>query len=138
MQTSQIKVCAVVLFAAQALVMAQKTEVRVERGKVVAQTANASVAVEAGRKVVLTPDARPAISVDNPFVHDVMELNQLVEAEKEKSDLKIDSAFILVGSGDKDKILGALYFEFPNWRSEPTDVLTPRAGRVPDLTYMRT
>ncbi len=134
MQTHQITFCAIVLLAAQALASAQKTEIRVERGKIVAETANASVAVEAGRKVVLTPDAGPAISVDNPLVRDVMKLNRLVEAEKQRSDLKIDSAFILVGSGDKDNILGAMYFEFPNWRPEPTDVFTlPSASIIPDL-----
>ena len=40
MRTRQIIFCAVILFVAPAMVIGQKTEVRVEKGKIVAESAN--------------------------------------------------------------------------------------------------
>ncbi|HUU18955.1 MAG TPA: hypothetical protein VMW72_17525 [Sedimentisphaerales bacterium] len=124
MKTNLIKICAAILLTAQTLAYGQKTEISVQKGKVIAETETTSVAVEAGRKAVLAPDKNPMVSVDNPLVDDALQLYKLIEAEKERSDLKIDSVFILVGKADKEKILGALYFEVPNSGSEATNVLT--------------
>ena len=134
MKVDVARFCAVVLLAVQAVACAQKTEVRVEKGTVVAEADGATVEVEAGRKAVLTPNSRPAVSVDNPFVRDMMELHRLIEAEKARGELKIDSVFMLVGSGEEDDVRGAMYFEFPHWGSTPTDVLTlPSVSIIPGL-----
>ncbi|MBC8468139.1 MAG: hypothetical protein H8D56_01595 [Planctomycetes bacterium] len=128
MKANLTKFCAVVLLAAQTIVLAQKTEVSVQKGKVIAETATASVTVDAGRKTVLTPDKKPTVTVDNPLVDDALKLYKLIEAEKEQSDLKIDSVSIMVGKADKDEGAVALYFEFPNYSSETTDVF-----RIPQM-----
>ena len=116
--------CAIMLLALQTITSAQKTEVTVRQGKVVAETQAASVSVDAGQKVVLKKDANPLVSVDNALVKDALELYKLIEKEKEYGGLKIDSTFILVGKADKDEVVGALYFEFPNHGPEATNVLT--------------
>ena len=134
MKANLTKFCAVILLAAQAIVVGQKTEVSVQKGKVIAETATASVAVEAGRKTVLTPDKKPTVTVDNPMVDDALQLYKLIEAEKEQGDLKIDSAFIMVGKADKEEIVGALYFEVPNFGSKATNVLTlPYVSIIEDV-----
>jgi hypothetical protein len=128
MKANLTKYCAVVLLAAQAIVLAQKTEVSVQKGKVIAETATASVAVEAGRKTVLTPDEKPTVTVDDPLVDDILKLYKLVEAERERGDLKIESVCMMVGKAEKGEIIGAIYFEFPNHKPEATNVLT--AGQM--------
>ena len=134
MKTNLTKLCAVILLAAQTIVLAQKTEVSVQKGKVIAETATQSVAIGAGRKAILAANEKPKVTVDNPFVSDVMQLYKLIEAEKEHGDLKIDSTFILVGKADREEILGALFFEFPNFGSEATSVLTlPHVSIIEDL-----
>ena len=124
MKTNLTKFCAVILLAAQTLTFGQKTEVSVQKGKVIAETGTTSVAVEAGRKAVLAPDKNPTVSVDNPLVDDALKLYKMIEAEKEQGDLKIDSAFIMVGKADKEEIVGAFFFEFPNHESKATNVFT--------------
>ena len=131
MRTKTGRFCAIVLVAIPVIAFAQRTEVRVQSGTVVAETADANVAVEAGRRAVLSADAQPLVSVDNPFVADAMELYKLIEAEKAGSDQPIDSTFILVGSGDVDDIHCAMYFEFPHWGSAPLDSVTLNWGSAP-------
>jgi hypothetical protein len=128
MKTKTIIICAVVLLSVGTLLMAQKTEVAVQKGKVIAETATASVAIEAGRKTVLTPDEKPTVTVDNPMVDDVLKLYKLVEAEREQGDLKIESVCMIVGKAEREEIIGAIYFEFPNHKAEATNVLT--AGQM--------
>ena len=123
MKTRSLILCAVALLTGQTIVLAEKTEVSVKKGKVIAETAKTSVAVDAGRKAILTPGKNPIVTVDNPLVDDVLKLYKLVEEEKEYSYEKIDSTCILVGRADKDRVLGALYFELPNTGSEATNVL---------------
>ena len=124
MKANLIKFCAVILLAAHTIVLAQKTEVSVQKGKVIAETATQSVAIGAGRKAILAANKKPTVSVDNPMVDDALQLYKLIEVEKEQGDLKIDSAFIMVGKADKEEIIGALFFEFPNHESEATNVFT--------------
>jgi len=57
--------------------------------------------------------------VDNPMVDDALKLYKMIEVEKKQGDLKIDSAFIMVGKADKEEIVGAFFFEFPNHGSTP-------------------
>jgi len=135
MKANLTKFCAVVLLAAQAIVVAQKTEVSVQKGKVIAETATASVTVDAGRKTVLSPNEKPKVTVDDPLVDDAMQLYKLIEAEKEQSDLRIDSVFIMVGKADEVEAAGALYFEFPNQGSEATNVMT--IGPMPIIENLR-
>ncbi len=114
--------------------LAQTTEVSVQQGKVIAETNQATVEVEAGRKAVLSASGQPAVSVDNPFVSNAMSMYKLVETEKARSDRKIDSVFIMVGSGDENGVRGALYFELPHWGAAPADSLTlPSVSIIPDL-----
>jgi hypothetical protein len=122
MKGNLTKFCAVILLAAQAIAVGQKTEVSVQKGKVIAETATASVTVEAGRKTVLTPDKKPTVTVDNPLVDDVLKLYKLVEAEREQGDLKIESVCIIVGEAKREEIIAAIYFEFPNYKPEATNV----------------
>lgn len=124
MKTKSLKLCAIVLLAAPVILFAQKTQISVQEGKVVAQTAEQTVTIEAGRRAVLVADKSPTVTVDNPLVYDALQLHELVEKEKAHGDLKIDSAFIMVGTADVDHVLGALYFEFPNFGSQATNVLT--------------
>ena len=124
MKTRSIILCALVLLTTSALLFAQKTEVSVRKGKVVAQTQTASVNIDAGQKAVLKKDANPLVTVDSPLVEDALEIYKLIEKEKQHSGLKIDSTFILVGRADKDEVLGAIYFEFPNPGPKATNVMT--------------
>lgn len=124
MKTKLIILCAIFLPGAQTLLMAQKTEVSVQKGKVKAETATASVTVNAGHKTVLEADKNPKISVDNALVDDALKLYKLVEAEREYSDLKIDATLILVTKAESDSLLGAIYLEIPNYGTETTNVLT--------------
>jgi len=124
MKTKTIIICAIVLLSCRTSLMAQKTEVAVQEGKVIAETATQSVAIGAGRKAVLTANDKPTVTVDNPLVSDALQLYKLIEVEKNQGNLKIDSTFILVGKADDEEILGALLYEFPNHGSEATNVLT--------------
>ena len=135
MKTKSLRICAVALLTAPAILLAQKTQISVKEGKVIAQTADQTVTIDAGRRAVLAADRSPTVTVDNPLVYDAMQLHELIEEEKKRSDLKIDAAFILVGSVvDVDRIVGALYFEFPNFGSEATKVLTlPSAAIIEGL-----
>ena len=74
MKTRIFILCAVVLLAACEITFAQKTEVSVRKGTVVAETKTASINIEAGRKAILSPDKNPSVTVDNPLVDDVMEI----------------------------------------------------------------
>ncbi|MGB2862245.1 MAG: hypothetical protein WBC05_02875 [Sedimentisphaerales bacterium] len=124
MKTRPIMLCALILLATPALLFAQKTEVTVRKGKVVAETQTATVNIDAGQKAVLKKGVNPLVTVDSPLVHDALELYKLIEQEKLHSNLKIDSVFIMVGKADKDEVVGALYFEVPNPGPEATNVMT--------------
>jgi len=124
MKNISIILCAAVLLTASTVLFAQKTEVSVRKGRVVAETPTASIDIEAGRKAVLTKDANPVVTVDSPLVHDALELYKLIEKEKKYGDLRIDSTCILVGRADKQEGHAALFFEVPNFRPEATNVLT--------------
>jgi len=123
MKTRSIILCALVLLTTSPLLFAQKTEVAVRKGKVRAETQNKSVNIDAGQKVVLTKDANPFVTVDSPLVRDALELYKLIEKEKQHSDLRIDSVFILVGKATRDEINGAIYFEVPNPSPKATNVM---------------
>ena len=122
MKANLTKFCAVILLAAQTIVLAQKTEVSVQKGKVIAETAMESIAIGAGRKAVLTADEKPTVTVDDPLVDDILKLYKLVEAEREQSDLKIESVCMIVGKAEREEIIAAIYFEFPNYKPEATNV----------------
>ncbi|UCG58933.1 MAG: hypothetical protein JSU70_05360 [Phycisphaerales bacterium] len=124
MKTNSLKPCAVVLLMAPVILLAQKTQISVKKGTVVAQTADQTVTIDAGRRAVLAADKSPTVTVDNPLVYDAMQLHELIEQEKKRSDLKIDSAFIMVGTADVDRVVGALYFEFPNTAPQAMDSMT--------------
>jgi hypothetical protein len=124
MKAKSITLCAIALLVFQLVAFAQKTEVTVRKGKVVAETPNASVNIDAGQKAVLKKDANPFITVDSPLVRDALDLYKLVEKEKQRGDLDFDSVFMLVGKADKDEIVGALYFEVPNHKSEASNTFT--------------
>ena len=136
MKTRSIILCALVLLATPALLFAQKTEVTVRQGKVRAETDRAEVVnIEAGQKAVLKKGINPLVTVDSPLVQDALELYKLVEEEKKNSDLRIDLVLIMVGKADKDEGVGALYFEFPNFKPEATNVMT--IGPMPIIENIR-
>jgi hypothetical protein len=121
MKTKSLILCAAILLAAPALLFAQKTEVSVKRGKVIAETPTTSVAVEAGRKAVLSPDKNPIVSVDDPLVDNVMEIYKWVEAEKQAARRRIDSTNVLViRIDDENRSTIASLNEVPNAKSEPS------------------
>ena len=134
MKTKSIILCALILLTTSASLFAQKTEVTVRKGKVLAETQTASVHIDAGQKAVLRQDVNPFVTVDNPLVHDALELYKLIEKEKLDGDLKIDSVFIVVGKADRDEVVGALYFEIPNYSPRPTNIMTlPYAAILGDF-----
>ncbi|MFC1634488.1 hypothetical protein ACFL5Z_06560 [Planctomycetota bacterium] len=124
MKIRSIILCALVVLTNPTHLFAQKTEVTVRKGKVLAETQTASVNIEAGQKAVLKKDANPFVTVDSPLVHDALELYKLIEKEKQHSDLRIDSVFILVGKAARDEVNGAIYFEVPNPMPKATNVMT--------------
>jgi hypothetical protein len=121
MKTKIVISCAAILLAAPALLAAQKTEVSVRKGKVVAETPTTSVAVEAGRKAVLSPGKNPAVRVDEPLVDDVMEIYKWIEAEKQASRQPFDSTWaVVIRIDDENRCTGALLSEVPNKKSQPS------------------
>ncbi|MEN6337549.1 MAG: hypothetical protein ABFE01_25125, partial [Phycisphaerales bacterium] len=115
MKTNTVRLCAVVLLTAPALVLAQKTEVRVQRGKVVAETANESVAVEAGRKAVIAPDKGVTVAVDDPMVDDLIQIYGWVQQEKLAQRERIDSSCIQMIRIDTESRFTLAYLrEAPN------------------------
>ena len=134
MKAKSTILCAVVLLILQTIASAQKTEVSVRKGKVVAETQTATVNIDAGQKVVLKKGANPLVTVDSPLVHDALELYKLVEKEKEHGELNIDSVCIMVGKADKDEVVAAIYFEVPNPMPKATNVMTfPYSSTLGDI-----
>lgn len=123
MKTRSIILCATVLLTTSALLFAQKTEISVRKGKVVAATQTASINIEAGRKAILSPGKNPIVAVDNPLVDDMMEIYKWIEAEKQAQREQIDSTSILIYKVENEhhfKI--AALQERPNSKSEPSNV----------------
>jgi len=123
MRTKTAILCAVVLLTASIITFAQKTEVSVKKGKVIAATETTSVAIEAGRKAVLAPDRNPIVNVDDLMVDDLLEIYKWVEAEKQAQREQIDSTNILIYRVENERLfkLAALQ-ERPNSKSEPSTV----------------
>jgi len=97
--------CAIVLLTLQSITPAQKTEVRVRKGKVIAETQTASIDVEAGRKAILLPDRNPSVTIDNPLVVDVMKIYKWVEAEKQAQRERIDGSGIQILQIDDERLI---------------------------------
>ncbi|MBN1360311.1 MAG: fibronectin type III domain-containing protein [Sedimentisphaerales bacterium] len=134
MKAKSMVLCALVLLASSAPLGAQKTEVTVRQGKVLAETQTATVSVDAGQKAVLKKDANPFGTVDSPLVQDALELYKLVEEEREHGELKIDSVFIAVGKTDEDEVVGAIYWEIPNAMPKATNIMTiPYSSTLGDI-----
>jgi hypothetical protein len=115
MRTKSAILCALALLMARTIVFAQKTEVVVRKGTVVAETATASVAVEAGRKAVLSPDKNPTVAVDDPMVDDVMEIYKWIEAEKQAQVERIEGSSVQILRIDDEKSIMCA------WLSEGTN-----------------
>ena len=96
MKTNLIKLCAVVLLAAQTVLLAQKTEISVKKGKVKATTESGSALIDAGRKAILTPDKHFTVTVDDLMVDDVIEIYKWVEAEKQAQRERIEGSGIQI------------------------------------------
>ena len=107
--------CAVVLLTVPIITFAQKTEVSVKKGKVIAQTKMTSVAIEAGRKAVLAPDRNPVVAVDDTMVDDVMEIYKWVEAEKQAQRQIIERSGIQILRIDEERLIKLA------WLSEGTN-----------------
>lgn len=87
---------AAAMVAAGTLLAAQTTVISVKEGKVLAETENAQVAVEVGRKAILTPDKNPKVTMDDPLVDDVMEIYRWIEAEKQAKKNRIQTSNISI------------------------------------------
>ncbi|MHC4088009.1 MAG: hypothetical protein ACYSWZ_16060 [Planctomycetota bacterium] len=115
MRTKTAILCAVVLLTVPIITFAQKTEVSVKKGKVIAQTGMKSVAVEEGRKAVLLPDRNPVVAVDDPMVDDVMEISKWIEAEKQAQRQIIERSGIQILRIDDERLIKLA------WLSEGTN-----------------
>ncbi|MDH4239427.1 MAG: hypothetical protein OEW48_07680, partial [Phycisphaerae bacterium] len=115
MRTKTAILCAVVLLTVSIIGFAQKTEVSVKKGKVIAETVKTSVAVEAGRKAVLLPNRNPVVAVDDPMVDDVMEIYKWIEAEKQAQVEKIEGSSVQILRIDDEKSIMCA------WLSEGTN-----------------
>ncbi len=133
MKARTIILCAAVLLTACTVLFAQKTEVSVKKGKVVAETQTTSVTVEAGRKTVLLPGKAPIVTVDEPLVNDVMEMYKWAEVEKQEQRVKINNSFIEVSSLEQEQRFTFAYFaEAPNPKSEPSSTCQIPGGALFD------
>ena len=103
MKAKSTILCAIVLLALQMITSAQKTEVRVRKGKVIAETQTASVNIEEGRKAILSPNKNPSVTVDDPLVDDVMKIYKWVEAEKQAQRERIDGSGIQILQIDDER-----------------------------------
>ena len=101
---------------------AQKTEVTVSRGKVKAEASSATVLVESGQRAVLTTQASPTVTADEPMVQDLVRMSQWVEAEKKAARLHLPHTSIQIHSLDNEKVVryGCLS-EVPNKGLQPSD-----------------
>jgi hypothetical protein len=125
MKANTVKLCAVLLLTASTLALAQKTEVRVQRGKIIAETGSASVAVDAGRKAVMTPDQGVSVAVDDPMVDDLIRILRWIEEERQAQRERIDSSAIQIVKIDSESRFTLAYLrEAPN--TEPTSSHTCR------------
>jgi hypothetical protein len=107
--------CAVFLLVSQSIAFAQKTKVSVRKGKVIAETATTSIAVDAGRKAILSPDRNPSVTVDDPLVDDVMKIYKWAEAEKQAQRERIDGSGIQILQIDNEQLIKCA------WLSEGTN-----------------
>ena len=115
MRTKTAILCAVVLLTVPIIGFAQKTEVSVKKGKVIAETAKTSVAIEAGRKAVLLPDRNPVVAVDDPMVDDVMEIYKWIEAERQAQREIIEGSKVQIYRIDDERSIKCA------WLSEGTN-----------------
>jgi len=122
MKTKAIRFCAIAVLAWQVVTLGQKTEVRVRKGKVVAETGSKSVAVEAGRRAVLAPNKNPIVAVDNPLVDDVMKIYKWVGAEKQAQRERIDGSGIQILQIDDERLIKCAWLsEGTNSGAEPME-----------------
>ncbi len=131
MKTYTIRFCALVLLVLQVSAVAQKTEVRVRKGKVVAEMASQSVEVGAGRKAILSPGEGLRTSVDDPMVDDLMKIYQWVEEEKQAQREQIDETSIqIIRVDDETRFTLAYLLERPNTKSEPRRVCWVKGASI--------
>jgi hypothetical protein len=103
--------------------LGQKTEVSVQKGKVIAQAGAQSVAVEPGWKAVLISGKQPIVTIDDPLVNDVMEIYKWVEAEKQTRPQVNESTNIVVARIDEEnRAVYAGLDEVPNTEPGPSTV----------------
>lgn len=121
MKTKTIFLCAVFLMT-QAITYGSKTEVRVQKGKVIAQTASDTVTVDAGRKVVLSQDKELLVTVDDVLVQEVIKMYGWVEEEKAAGLYPIESVHIAVQSLDAEDVWR--YSSLMEWTNRGTEVLS--------------
>jgi hypothetical protein len=122
MKMKKIITCVLLLIIVQTITIAQKTEVSVRKGKVVAETPTTSVNIEAGRKAILSPDKNPTVTVNDPLVDDVMEIYKWVEAEKQAQRERIDASGIQIYRiDDEQSIKCAWLSEWTNSGIEPME-----------------
>ena len=98
-------VLAIVLavFAGDVSAAAQDTEVTVQEGKVKVVTDKGATTVEAGQKAEMKAGEGPMVSVDDPLVKDLVELDGFVQAEKKAGRMRIDDSTVQVYRLDSEE-----------------------------------
>jgi hypothetical protein len=123
MKTNLVRFCVVVLASGSVVTLGQKTEVSVQKGKVLAESGAQSVAVAPGWKAILMPGKQPIVTVDDPLVNDVMEIYKSVEAEKQARPQATESTNIVVIRIDEEnRCVYAGLDEVPNTEPGPSTV----------------
>ncbi len=121
MKTKIIFLCAVFLMT-QAVTYGQKTEVRVQKGKVIARTTGGTVTINAGQKAVLREGQKPQVDADEPLVNDLIVMDKWAQAEKEAKKIRIDGTLVSVIRIDTEKQWEAAFLiEMPNNYSKPSN-----------------
>ena len=122
MKMKIIFLCAVLL-AAPTITYGQKTEISVQKGKVLAQTAIGEATVDAGKKAILTQNENPSVTIDDIMVDDVVKIHGWLEDEKDANRIPIDSISIQVISIESETdFKGVGLNEMPNTGQEPSNI----------------
>jgi hypothetical protein len=99
----------------------EETDVTVQRGKVKASTDTGTVTVAAGQKATLTQGKDPILTIDDPMVKDLLEINEWVEAEKKDGRTRIDYTSIQISSIENEHAWRHAHLgEIPNRDTKPS------------------
>jgi hypothetical protein len=103
----------------------------VQRGKIIAETGSTSVAVDAGRRAVMTLDKGVTVAVDDPMVDDLIRILRWIEQERQAQRERIDSSSIQIVRIDSESRFTLAYLrEAPNTGPAPGNTCRIRDASV--------